>query len=257
MIPLVDMHCHLLAGMDDGPRTDEDALAMCRIAYEEGIRMACATAHQNEQWSSVTPDGIREGTKRLAQQLREQNIPLTVFPCAEIMVHENLDEAWNKGQLLSISDRKKYVLIELPHGLFLDLRYTVRQLGQLGLRPILAHPEQQPEMLEPGWIEQLVEGGCLIQVSSKNITDPSEHMDHRALKSLFKRGLVHVLGSDGHSPRRRSPRMAKAYQQVVRWIGPAAADRVCSTNGIAILQGVSLRIPRPEPVAKRWFSRLW
>ena len=83
MIPLVDMHCHLLAGLDDGPRSDEEAVAMCRMAYDEGVRMVAATAHQNEHWDLVTPDRIRQATHQLAQTLRTAGIPLLVFPCAK------------------------------------------------------------------------------------------------------------------------------------------------------------------------------
>src|SRR5262249_48566050 len=77
MIPLVDMHCHLLAGLDDGPQRDADALAMCRMAYEDGTRMAAATAHQNDRWPAVTPERIRQATENLARGLREARIGLT------------------------------------------------------------------------------------------------------------------------------------------------------------------------------------
>src|SRR5437870_10836589 len=70
VIPLVDTHCHLLAGLDDGPRTAEDALAMCRIAVAEGVRMICATAHQNPRWEAVTPDAIRAATRELPEAVR-------------------------------------------------------------------------------------------------------------------------------------------------------------------------------------------
>ena len=66
MLPLVDMHCHLLAGLDDGPRTADDALEMCRIAHAEGTRMVAALAHQNERWNGVTPDIIRGAAQQLA-----------------------------------------------------------------------------------------------------------------------------------------------------------------------------------------------
>src|SRR5438445_10195437 len=86
MIPLVDIHCHLLAGLDDGPRTPEEAIAMCRLSYEEGVRMIAATAHQNEHWDAVTPDRIRQAANELCRRLRELNIPLMAFPTAEVMV---------------------------------------------------------------------------------------------------------------------------------------------------------------------------
>jgi protein-tyrosine phosphatase len=258
MIPLVDMHCHLLAGLDDGPRTEEEALAMCRIAYAEGTRMACALAHQNERWSAVTPDVIRQAAGRLAEQLRQAGVPLTVFPCAEVMARPDLDAAWREGQLLSVGDRGQYLLVEMPHNLFVDLRGLVRQLGEAGVRLILAHPERHEELLDdPRPLEELVRAGCLVQVSTRSITDPPDRGRGRQLKDWFRRGLVHVLGSDGHSPRRRSPLMKDAYRQVVRWLGAAAADRVCSTNGISVLQGLPLRVPEVEPRSRSWFARFW
>jgi protein-tyrosine phosphatase len=255
MIPLVDTHCHLLAGMDDGPRTPEDALAMCRIAYDEGIRMACATAHQNERWAAVTPERVRKGARLLADRLRQAGVPLTVFPCAEVMVRPEIEADWHAGRLLSVADRGQYLLVEMPHGPVVDLRSTVRRLMSAGVRPILAHPERHAEFIEDARaVEELVREGCLVQVSTKSITDPPSREAGRELKSWFRRGMVHVLGTDAHSPRRRAPFMAAAYRQVLRWVGNPAADRVCSTNGMAILQGLPLRVPQVAPRLRRWFA---
>jgi protein-tyrosine phosphatase len=243
--------------LDDGPRTAEDALAMCRIAYNEGVRLICATAHQNPHWSEVTPDVIRNASRELADQLRDKGLGLTVFPCAEVMVHPDIDDDWKAGKILSVADRGKYLLMELPHGLFVDLRHTVVRLMELGLRPILAHPERQPELLhEPEQIERLIRAGCLVQVSTKSITDPANREDERALRDWFKREMVHLIGSDGHSPRRRQPLSAKAYWRVAGWVGQTAAARVFSANGMAVLQGLPLRVPEPAARRRHWFS-LW
>jgi protein-tyrosine phosphatase len=258
MLPLVDMHCHLLAGLDDGPRTPEDALEMCRIACAEGTRLTAALAHQNERWSAVTPDVIRDAVGRLAGLLRESEVPLTVFPCAEVTAHPDMEALWAEGRLLSVADRRSYLLVEMPHQLFVDLRPAVRALGRRGVRIILAHPERQPELLhEAGAIEALIHEGCLVQVSSGSITDPATGADRRALKGWLRRGCVHLIGSDGHSPRKRLPLLAAAYRQIESWAGAAVADRVCSTNGAAILNGLPLRLPAPEPERRRWLPRLW
>src|SRR5262249_47525114 len=152
-------------------------------AYEEGTRMAAATAHQNDRWPAVTPNCIRQATDRLAEQLRAENIPLTVFPCAEVMVHESLEESWRRGELLSIGDGGRYMLVELPHGLFLDLTELVKSLRALGVRPVLAHPERQEEFLEdPDRLEDLVRAGCLVQVSSGSLSDPRDRSAEQTLK---------------------------------------------------------------------------
>ena len=255
--PLVDMHCHLLPGLDDGPATDADAVGMCRIAYDEGTRMIAATAHQNERYPS-TPERIRHAWSQLADSLRRAGIALTTFPCAEVMVQPDMDASWQKGDFLSVADRRKYLLIELPHGLFVDLNHTVRSLRQAGVRPILAHPERQAELLhDGGHIESLIESGCLVQVSSGSVVRPADPADERALKSWFKRGIVHLLGSDGHSATKRPPEMAEAYHRIRHWAGPAEADRIACINGMAVLQGLPLQIPRLKPRSRHWISRLW
>lgn len=258
MIPLGDVHCHLLAGMDDGPRTEADALAMCRMAYADGTRLSAATAHQNEDYAEVTPDGIRAATRRLADRLRAEGVPLRVFPVAEVMARPELETLWHDGEILSVADRGQYLLVEMPRGLFVDLRQIARRLRTAGVRMILAHPEATPELLhEPGEIESLIEAGCLVQVSAKSVTQPRSRRDERALQGWFRRGMVHCLGSDGHSLSRRPPGIAAAYRRVIGWAGQLVADRVASSSASAIFQGLPLQIPEIQRPRRRWFSKLW
>ncbi|MGH7174031.1 MAG: tyrosine-protein phosphatase [Gemmataceae bacterium] len=259
MIPLVDMHCHLLPGLDDGPRGEADALRMCRLAYDEGVRISVALAHQNERWKANTPDVLRQAAQHLTQRLHQEGIALTVCPGAEVMVQPAFELSLSKGEYLSVADRGQYLLLEFPHGLFVDLRPLVECLRLRGLHPILAHPERTPELLhDTEQIEQLIRLGCLVQVSSGSVTAPQSR-DRRALKKWFQRDIVHLLGSDGHSPTRRPPRMADAYHQIASWTTSATADRVCSTNGMAICHGLPLRISEPLPRPRRRFLnlRLW
>lgn len=257
MIPLIDVHCHLLAGLDDGPGTEEEALEMCRIAYAEGTRMSAALAHQNDEYPDVTPDRIRSAWERLSRSLRDADIALSVFPCAEVMIHAGTEADWAEGRLLSMSDKRRYLLIEMPHGCFLDVETMVRNLVAQGIRPIMAHAERQEELLhDAGQIERLIEAGCLVQVNASSVARPRNRTDVKALKDWFKRGIVHCMGSDGHSVRRRPPVMAAAYQEVRQWAGDAIADRVFSTFGMAILQGLPLRLPKPERRGTSWFFRI-
>jgi protein-tyrosine phosphatase len=256
MIPLVDTHCHLLAGLDDGPQSDDEALCMCEDALRDGIQMAAALAHQNPYYPEVTPHRIRTATQRLAAQLRAEEVALTVFPCAEIMFRTDLDVAWQQGELLSIGDHCQYVLLEMPHREFVDLREMAERLEPMGVRPVIAHAERYPELLHtPGLVEEWIEAGFVVQVSSPGIVNCRRRGDLRAVKKWFQRGIVHVLGSDGHHPDRRPPQMSAAYRQIVQWVGEPTADRICSTNGMALLQGLPLRIAPPRPAG--WLARFW
>jgi protein-tyrosine phosphatase len=257
MIPLVDLHVHLLAGLDDGPRTPEAAREMARQMAAEGVRLSVALAHQNDHWPAVTPDRIRAATQALAEALRADRTDLTVFPCAEVEARPDLVEDWAAGRLMSVAGRGRFLLVEMPDHRFVDLRPTVRRLVPLGVRPILAHPERHPELLhEPGAAEELIGLGCLVQISSGSVTDPATRADEKALRDWVRRGVAHVIGSDGHSPNRRPPRLAAAYRQIVRWAGAGVADRVCSTHGTAVLHGLPLNLPPPQPPSRSWFAWL-
>ena len=140
----------------------------------------------------------------------------------------------------------------------MDLGETVKNLRRLGVRPILAHPERNEELLhDPGRIEQLIRFGCLVQVSSKSLTSPSSSRDAKALRSWVRRGVAHLLGSDGHSVVKRPPKMLDAYRRIRRWAGSVVADRITSTNGLAVLQGLPVRVAEPQPRRSGWFSKLW
>jgi protein-tyrosine phosphatase len=257
MVPLVDIHCHLLAGLDDGPRTMDAALEMCALAYRDGVRLMAAGAHQNERWANVTPTVIRAAARQLERALQREGIAMTVFPCAEVMAHPHTVDHWRDGKLLSVNDGNQYMLLEMPHGVFVDLLPTVRSLRECGLRPILAHPEREARFLhEAGEIEAMIEAGCLVQVSASSVTDPKSATDATALQDWFRRSIVHLLGSDGHSPQRRPPLMAGAYRRIIEWAGVAQADRIASANGLAVVHGLPLRIPRPAPRKTRWWHQL-
>jgi protein-tyrosine phosphatase len=257
MPPLVDIHVHLLAGMDDGPKTADDALAMCRMMVEQGIRHAAAGAHQNDDYRDNSPEKIRAAAAALAEQLQSNQVPLAVRPCAEVMISTETLQQLDRGELMTVGDTGRYLLVEMPHGLCVEMNWLVQELDDRNIRPILGHAERCLEVLhEPGRAEALIQAGCLLQVSSGSITEPPSREDAIAIKSWFKRRMVHVLGSDGHNVRRRPPLMAAAYQQIVKWVGDAEAERIGSTNGIAILHGRPIQAPVPLPPPSRWFSWL-
>jgi protein-tyrosine phosphatase len=256
VLPFVDTHCHLLAGLDDGPAAWDEALEMCRIVCADGARAVAATAHQGDGWPDVTPGRIVQATKELEQRLAQARIPLDVYPCAEVMACPELVEGWDGGRWLGMGAGVRYLLIELPHGLFVDLREFVSDLCQRGVRPVLAHPERQPEMLlGAGVIEELVGRGCLIQVSADSLAPAQSPEFTAAVRDWIRRDLVHLVGSDGHSVHGRRPGIRAAFDAICRWAGPAAAERLCSLNGLCVLEGLPLHVPRPRPVKRQWFAK--
>jgi len=255
-LPLADTHVHLLAGLDDGPRDQDEALALCRQLVADGVRSATALAHQNSTYPGNTPARITEATAELAALLRGKAIPLAVTPTAEVVLSDDLVARWKAGELLSVGGRGKYLLAEMPHRVFLDPRPTARALKALGVRMIVAHAERyEPMLLDPGYTQECVAAGCLIQVTVEALAMSSDR-ETAALKEWANRGLIHLLGSDGHRLDFRPPKWRDGYRVFQRWVGAAAAEKVGSIWGGAVLQNLSVNPPPVRVKPKTWFSRV-
>jgi protein-tyrosine phosphatase len=258
MTPLADTHVHLHWGTDDGPSTLEEAVAMCKMLVADGVRSAAALSHQNNGYPLNTPDALRAKTKELADVLKAEKVPLHLYTSAEVMAGEPLVEKWKSSEWLSIGDKKKFLLVEMPHGMFLDLRPAARLLKPMGIRIIVAHAERYPELLhDSGMCEDWIRHGCLIQVTARGVSRPNNAQEDLAIRDWIKRGMVHLLGSDGHNLERRPPRMKEGYDAIARIAGMGAADRIGGIWGNAVLQGLPVNVPMPTKPKKSWFARLF
>lgn len=253
-VRFADTHCHLCCALDDGPQTESDALEMCQQSWNEGIRAITVTAHQNERWT-LTPDQIIQSTNQLQKTLEEIACDIQLAPVGEVMISPETLEQFVAGDLLTYGNHGKHLLVEHPHGLFLDIRELASQLIDAGVIPVIAHAERYPELLhQEVHLRELLEIGCLIQLSSNGITHPSGRKDQKAIKHWLNSGYVHVIGSDAHSPRRRRPRMREASMTIAKWTNETVAHTICWTNGIALLNGDNVQtIPATQP-SRKWFS---
>ncbi len=255
--PAADTHVHLLAGLDDGPRTADEAVSMCRALVADGARSATALAHQNPQYPGNTPAALTAAAAELRARLAEHNVPLAVYPTGEVMVSAETANEFRAGMVQTVGGHGKHLLIEMPHALFLDVRPLAHELRAAGVRLVIAHAERYAELLhDPGLTDAFLRAGCLIQVTAHALAAPDTAADERALKDWCTRGVVHVLGTDGHNLDRRPPRLRAGVRRLAKWAGPAAADRVASIWGTALLQGGPLNPPPPRPKPRTWFARL-
>lgn len=258
MSSLADTHVHLLAGLDDGPPTPDVALAMCRMLVSEGVRHATALAHQNRDYPDNTPDQLRASAAALAALLAQKKIPLSVHPTGEVMLSHNTAYEWRAGQLLSVGDHRQWLLVEMPHGDFLDVLPLAESLAPDGVRLIIAHAERYDPLLDDlALTQRWIEAGCLIQVTARALAEPWDEHFERALKRWAKGGFIHLLGSDGHGIDRRRPHMAAGFKRLVKWVGRSHATQIASVWGAAVLEGKPVQVPLPYPVGRSWFSRLF
>lgn len=258
MPAIADTHVHLLAGLDDGPPSLDVALAMCRMLVAEGAGLATALAHQNPDYPDNTPERMIAAASSLSAALLARKIPLAVFPTGEIMLSPTIVADWKAGRLLSVANRGEWLLVEMPHGDFVDVLPIAEELRPLGVRLIIAHAERYPELLfEPELAKQWIAAGCLLQVTARAIADPWDDDMGRGIAEWARGGFIHVLGSDGHGIDRRQPLLAAGYRRLVRLVGRSAARRIGWDRGAAILRGEPIEVLPPAPVSRRWFSGLW
>jgi protein-tyrosine phosphatase len=257
MLPIADTHVHLLAGLDDGPRTEDEAVALCRKLISEGVSTAAAVAHQNTTYPENTPARLTEAGERLKVLLAEAQVPLTIYTTGEIVLTSDLIDQWHAGALQSVGGHHKYLLVEMPHRVFIDPRPTIRAFKKLGVKIIIAHAERYEPMLhDPKLTTECIAAGALIQVTTDAFHEYCDR-DGAALRHWAKCGMIHLIGSDGHRIDSRVPKHREGYRVLERWIGGVAAERIASIWGSAVLMGGNVNPPMPKLPTKSWFSRMF
>jgi protein-tyrosine phosphatase len=255
----IDTHCHLLPGVDDGASTWDDALAMARLAVADGIATAIVTPHQLGVNRELAGPTIRAKTAHLQEFLDQHGVPLQVFPGAEVRVEPDLIDAVREGEVLTLADRGRYVLLELPHEVYLPLDDLLRDMRRAGLAGILAHAERNQGLLaQPEAVPRLLEAGCLLQITAGSILGSFGSEVQRLSQRLIERGQVHFVATDAHGAKLRRPHMREAFQRTIELAGYKRACDLFRDNPAAILHDRPITSGNDGPRTKgsglgRWF----
>lgn len=242
---MIDLHCHLLPGVDDGPETLAESIAMARTAYEDGIHTIVVTPHEGEWLRRRGPEAgpaLVEEVRQLETQIRQAGIPLTLHPGLEVELDLDLAARLRAGQARALGTGP-YFLLELPaYQRTLYLEEVVFQAQLAGWWPILAHAERYPFVQEnPQVLFSLVQRGVLVQVTVRSLTGAVGRTARDTALRLLRRGLAHVLATDGHSaagPRR--PVLSPGVAAAARVVGPERAQDMVTKVPQRILEGLPL-----------------
>lgn len=234
----VDIHCHLLPGIDDGASDWDATLAMARMAVADGIRTIIVTPHQQGNFAANLGDDIRRQTTELQNRLIHAEIPLTVLPGADVRIEDGMLERLASGVVLSLADHRRHVLLELPHELYFPLEPLLKLLHQQSLVGILSHPERNRGILSrPELISPLVAQGCLMQITAGSLLGTFGPDSQKLAESMLVQGTVHFLATDAHSPTRRRPLMRRAYQRICELTDERTASLLCMQNPAQVARG--------------------
>ena len=258
--PFADIHCHLLPGIDDGAKHWDDALAMARLAADDGTATIVATPHQLGSWSDNGGDEIRQLVAECNERLVAENIPVTVLAGGEIRIEPGLIDQLVTGELVTLGDHRRHVLLELPHELYFPLDGLMQELAARRITVVLAHPERNEGLLrQPDLAVDLADAGCLMQLTAGSFCGTmGPHVEDMA-EWMIGEGLVHIVATDGHGPRSRRPLMDRAYERICELADVETADDLCSRHPARIAAGRSVAAGRRAVQRRRrtswWSSR--
>ncbi len=217
---MIDTHLHILPGVDDGPETIEESLALARVLVQEGIHTAIATPHYNDLFPQHSAAEIKGRINALQQALDRQAILLRLLAGHEALIKPGLVEDIQAGRLATLNG-SRYLLLELWNDTWLpDTERVIFELRAFGIIPVLAHAERYrvfQRELKP--LAALLRQGVLVQITAGSLVGMHGQKTQRTAETLLKRGLVHCIASDAHSLRRRRPAVAEGLRRVVRVIG--------------------------------------
>ena len=223
---MIDLHCHILSGIDDGPTELEDSVAMAIQGAEDGIEQVCATPHIRHD-HDVRIGELERRVEGLNAELARRGVPIRVATGGEVAetILEHLDD--DELPLVSLGGGGRWILLEPAPGPLSDsLPAAVEHLRERGYRSLIAHPERHLTADLEQRLGALIERGALVQATAAFLT---WDRTAKAMRSLASHGLIHVLSSDAHSSRRGRP--------------------VRLSDGLRVLSQVELLAPHAEWIA--------
>jgi len=252
-LAMIDIHSHILPGIDDGAKTVEDSLEMAKLAVEEGVHTIIATPHHKNSKYINRKLELLPKVEELNRHLQEANILLTVLPGQETAINGDLLEDYQNGEILPLN-QTQYLFVELPSSHV--PRYTKKLLFDLqlkGLIPIIVHPERNQEIHErPEKLYELIEKGALAQLTAGSLCGKFGKKIKSFSEQLIEANLVHFIASDAHNVGSRAFHMSNAFDIVRSKYGLDYNDMFIE-NAELMVEGLNVYKEMPQPIKKKKF----
>lgn len=238
----VDIHCHCLPGLDDGPATQEEAIELCRQMAEDGITAAIATPHQLGRFELRNKAKyVRKDASCFNKILRENNVAINILPGAEVRVDERVCRLKETDEILTLADGGRYILLELPNDIFIDIDFLIQELASIGVQSVIAHAERIPHFsLVTDVLSKWLTHGGLFQVTASSIIGVFGIEFQANAWQLLNSRQVSFIATDCHDTKSRKPQMRAAFQFVKDNLGQETAHRLCIENPSKILSGQNI-----------------
>ena len=237
---MIDLHCHILPGIDDGAADLGTSLQMARAAVADGVTTIACTPHILPGLYHNTGPRIREATSQLQAALDQHHIPLRLVTGADVHLTPGLTTGLRSGHLLTLAD-SRYVLIEPPHHVApVKLGDAFFQLVVAGYVPIMTHPERL------SWVEahypalkRLIRTGVLMQITAGSLAGTFGRKAQYWGNRMLDEGCVHVLATDAHDMERRAPDLGKGCELALKRVSSTEVEHLVQTRPLAILNNAA------------------
>lgn len=245
---MIDLHAHLLPGVDDGSPSEEVSLEMARLAVESGVSELVVTPHCGlPDDEGLRAHQLARHTEALACLLAQEGIALRLHTGMEIFGLPDTAEKLRTGELCTLAG-SRYPLIEFP---FTDYAYeataVLDEVLQLGLRPIVAHPERyRYAQRDPRLLELWTDMGCLLQLNRGSLLGRFGEREEALAHSLVARGFAAFVASDAHGSAHRTPWMRDVHTLLAREYGAQTAQRLLEDAPRCVLQNERIQTERPD-----------
>ncbi|MFT8710278.1 MAG: CpsB/CapC family capsule biosynthesis tyrosine phosphatase [Sporolactobacillus sp.] len=255
---MIDIHCHILPGIDDGAADESVALAMARQAVDEGITELVATPHhRNRHWNNPKAEVIRE-VANLNERLNANGIPLTVLPGQEVRLFGEINEPALQEELVTVNNARSYMLVEFPTTQVPHYAAQVFfNLQTRGITPIIVHPERNQVFLDhPEQLFQFINDGVLAQVTAASVIGKSGRKEQRVACQFLENNLAQFIASDAHNVTER-PFYIRAAETYIKHAYGSPMINQLSENAAQIVRGVPISRDEPIPIQKKKFLGLF
>ena len=266
---MIDLHNHILFGIDDGPKAIEESIQMCRIGHQDGIRTIVATPH-------ILPGIYQNNRSTILNKVQELNEALMKFgirssglggkdfdasthsrinasdvmeilPGADVHFSSDILHRYEEGEIVTVNDQGRYLMVEFAfQGVPYHAEEVLFKLLTKGITPIISHPERNMEIGErPKRYYEMIRIGCLGQVTAMSLTGDFGTGVRRIAEKLLSKRLIHIIASDAHSADGRPPILSVAVKAAEKIVGKEEAMRMVTEYPQAILEGRKPNVPEP------------
>ncbi|NNE61333.1 MAG: capsular biosynthesis protein [Woeseia sp.] len=240
---MIDLHCHLLPGIDDGAKTMADALAMARVAVENGIEFAVMTPHLHPGRYENSRSKTVEPVQEFRAALKTEKIALEIGIAAEVRFAIEILSLLEEDEVPFLGELEGFriLLLEFPHSHIPHGAETlIKKLLDQKIRPMIAHPERNKDVIrKAAKIEPFIEMGCLLQVTASAAAGRFGDGPHQRAQQLLERGVVFALATDAHNLKGRRPELREGMLAAAEIIGEKAARALVNDNPLSIVGQVA------------------